>query len=371
MARTVHLADHRKGIAVNRDLWLFAATGLLVALLLAVFVAPHASTAPDGLERVAADKGFLEKGEARPLWRHALMPDYLVQQLGEGAASTAVAGLMGTLCTFMAGFMLARMLRGKTKPPSPPSPDAHSPHGPRTLDPRAKIIAMVAALVICVSTPAAQYAALAAYFVVLCGAFALCGISARIVARRLLAVLPMVLLCAAFIPFLKHDGVSGGYSLGIGGLHVSRSGLLVLWNIAAKATLGIGLITLLTETTPFPMLLRGLEQLHCPKLGILLLAFCQRFLYVLRDETLRMKRAADARGFRGRWLWHAPVLGRMIGSLFLRGYERGERVYLAMASRGFSGVLPAPGATPAMARTDRIFLGGTLAVFLALRIVLP
>ncbi len=239
------------------------------------------------------------------------------------------------------------------------------------LDPRAKLIAMIAALVICVSTPATHYAAFAAYFAVLIAALAIFQVPARVVVLRLLAVLPMVLLCAAFIPFLRHDTVSGGYSLGIGGLHLSHSGLLVLWNIAAKAALGVGLITLLTETTPFPMLLRGLEQLHCPRLGILLLGFCHRFLFVLRDEALRMKRAADARGFRGRWIWHAPVIGRMIGSLFLRGYERGERVYLAMASRGFSGALPVVETAPALARADHIFLGCTLAVFLALRIALP
>jgi cobalt/nickel transport system permease protein len=145
----------------------------------------------------------------------------------------------------------------------------------------------------------------------------------------------------------------------------------VLWNITAKALLGAGLVTLLTETTPFPLLLRALDQLRCPSIFLLLLAFCHRFLFVLRDEALRMKRAADARGFQGRWLWHAPVIGRMIGALFLRGYERGERVYLAMASRGFNGGMPAAEKPAALARADRLFLTCTLAVFLALRIALP
>ena len=239
------------------------------------------------------------------------------------------------------------------------------------LDPRAKIIAMAAALVICVSTPAARYAAFGAYFTMLFAAMAVSGVSVRVLARRLLAVLPMVLLCAAFIPFLPGDAIGGGYSLGVGGLHVSRSGLLVLWNIAAKAALGVGLITLLTETTPFPLLLNGLERLRCPRIALLLLGFCHRFLFVLRDEAFRMKRAADARGFQGRWLWHAPVVGRMIGALFLRGYERGERVYLAMAARGFNGGMPAGEAAPALARADRIFLACTLALFLACRVALP
>ena len=358
---------------MNRGIWIFAALGLLVALGLAAFVSPHASSSPDGLERIAADKGFLDKGEAEPLWRHALMPDYLVQRLGEGPAAKAAAGLFGTFCAFAIGYVLARLLRGKGRPDAPVRPPAHSrnSHLFPCLDPRTKLIAVFAALLICVSTPATGYAAFSAYFIVLGATFVLSGVSAHVLARRLLTVLPMVLLCAAFIPFLHHDAVGGGYSLGLGGLHVSRSGLLVLWNITAKAALGVGLITLLTETTPFPFLLRGLEQLRCPRIALLLLSFCHRFLFILRDEAFRMKRAGDARGFQGRWLWHAPVIGRMIGALFLRGYERGERVYLAMAARGFNGGMPAAGTPPALARTDRLFLTCTLAVFLALRVTLP
>ena len=239
------------------------------------------------------------------------------------------------------------------------------------LDGRTKIVAVCAALLICVSTPAPRYTAFGAYFVLLISAMTLSGVSVRVLVRRLLAVLPMVLLCAAFIPFLPREDVSGGYSLGIGGMQVSRSGLLVLWNVTAKAVLGMGLVTLLTETTPFPLLLRGLEQLRCPRLFLLLLGFCHRFLFVLRDEALRMKRAGDARGFQGRWLWHVPVIGRMVGALFLRGYERGERVYLAMAARGFNGVLPVAGSVTAWSRVDRLFLAGTLAVLLAVRVMLP
>ena len=235
------------------------------------------------------------------------------------------------------------------------------------LDARAKIAAVVAALLVCVSTPAGQFGAFAAYFAVLAAVCVAARVPLGVPARRMLAVLPMVLLCAAFAPFLP-DG--GGHGPGMAGPHVSRTGLLVLWNVTAKALLGVGLVTLLTETTPFPLLLRGLERLRCPRVFLQLLAFCQRFVFVLRDEALRMKRAATARNFRGRWLWHAPVVGRMIGALFLRGYERGERVCLAMAARGFTGTMPAAETTP-MGRADGALLAATLAAFLAIRILVP
>jgi cobalt/nickel transport system permease protein len=53
-----------------------------------------------------------------------------------------------------------------------------------------------------------------------------------------------------------------------------------------------------------------------------------------------MKRARDSRCFGGRWFWHSKAIGHMVGWLFLRSFHRGERVYLAMLSRGYNGTMP-------------------------------
>jgi cobalt/nickel transport system permease protein len=62
-----------------------------------------------------------------------------------------------------------------------------------------------------------------------------------------------------------------------------------------------------------------------------------RYVFVLGDELMRMKCARDARSFGGNSKWHIKTIGNIIGMLFIRTYERGERVYIAMVSRGFSG----------------------------------
>jgi cobalt/nickel transport system permease protein len=62
-----------------------------------------------------------------------------------------------------------------------------------------------------------------------------------------------------------------------------------------------------------------------------------RYIFVFQDEALRMKRARDARSREGNVFWHINSLGSIIGSLFIRAYERGERVYKAMLARGFDG----------------------------------
>ena len=238
------------------------------------------------------------------------------------------------------------------------------------LDPRAKIVGALAAVVLCVSTPPTRLGAFAVYFALAAALLAASRLPARHVARRLAVVVPFVLAIAAFAPFLKPTGVGGGYGLGIGGLSVSRGGLLVLWNTAAKALFGVSMIVLLTGTTPFPELLLGLRRLRCPEVVVLLLSFTYRYLFVLADEAMRLRMARDARGYRGRWLWQARAVGTMIAALFLRTYERAERVYVAMVSRGYDGRFPYLARSPLRSR-DALAAGLFLACMVAGRFAFP
>ena len=87
---------------------LFVLAALAVALVLAGLVSPFASPEPDGLERVAADQGFAEKGEGTPAW-NAPLPDYTLGGR-EGKWPKAVAGLLGTAVVFGAAYGLSRFL---------------------------------------------------------------------------------------------------------------------------------------------------------------------------------------------------------------------------------------------------------------------
>ena len=98
----------------------FVATGLLIAVLLVVFVAPHASSSPDGLEKVAADKGI--DGDVRPsAVADGPLADYGVKGVDHAALGTIVAGLVGVAVTFVivAGAMWLlrrRRARPETEP---------------------------------------------------------------------------------------------------------------------------------------------------------------------------------------------------------------------------------------------------------------
>jgi len=110
-----------------------------------------------------------------------------------------------------------------------------------------------------------------------------------------------------------------------------------LWNVVIKAWLSILSLIVLSSTTKFSELLKGLEQLRMPKVMVMILSFMYRYIFVLVDEVIRMKQARDSRNFGGKRTWQLKTIGNMVGTLFLRSYERGERVYGAMVARGFEG----------------------------------
>ena len=238
--------------------------------------------------------------------------------------------------------------------------------GFQALDPRAKIVTVLALILICVSTPPENRAAFAGYFLFIAALFPFSGVPPKFLARRMAVVLPFAAMTALFIPFMGADAAGGGYNLGIGDMHISRSGLAVFWNVLVKAAFGAACAVILSGATPFPELLAGLERMRMPRIATVITGMAYRYLFVLRDEALRMKRARDSRAYKGRWLWEAAAIGQMAGALFLRSYERGERVYLAMAARGFSGHWPGP-APRRITGADYGFVILSIGLFLFLR----
>ncbi|MCL5942920.1 MAG: cobalt ECF transporter T component CbiQ [Actinobacteria bacterium] len=232
------------------------------------------------------------------------------------------------------------------------------------LDPRTKILGLVGLTVVSVSTPAGAVWAFALYAGILLFLLGLSRLPVRFVLRRVAAVLPFVVVVAVFLPFFDRAG-GGGYN--IGGVRVSGAGLLVLWNVTAKAALGVTATTLLAATTSFPELIAGLERLRTPRLFTLIISFMYRYTFLFVEEFRRMRRAMEARNFQGRWLWQAAIVGHMVSSLFLRSYQRGERVYLAMLSRGYDGSMRTA-APLALRRADTTFLAVLAAVLLAIRL---
>ena len=88
-------------------------------------------------------------------------------------------------------------------------------------------------------------------------------------------------------------------------------------------------------------LILGLDRLRCPQILTQIATFMLRYLDVLAGEARRMRVARLSRGDDPRFLWQLRGFAAGVGALFLRAFERGERVYLAMLSRGYDGRMPA------------------------------
>ena len=197
-----------------------------------------------------------------------------------------------------------------------------------------KLLALVGFMLVVVSTPRAWYAVFGGYLLVLAVVIAWSRVPPTYLLKRLVIEVPF-LLFALLMPF-----VATGPTVEVLGLELSRPGLLAAWGLVAKGTLGVLASLTFAATTEPDEILRGMQRLHLPDLLVQIMGLMIRYLDVVTAELRRMLTGMRSRGFDPRSPRHWPVLARGLGSLFIRSYERGERVHLAMLSRGYQGRLP-------------------------------
>jgi cobalt/nickel transport system permease protein len=202
------------------------------------------------------------------------------------------------------------------------------------LPPEVKIVAAFLVVLCVVATPREVLWAFGGHAVLLFGLALLARIPPRWLASRLLIEVPFVVL-AVVLPF-----TAGGATTEVAGLALSTEGLLAGWNILVKGTLGLATSLLLAATTAPREIVVGLQRLRAPRLLITIITLMLRYAEVIVAEAKRMRIARICRGHDPRFLWQVGATARGIGSLFIRSYERGERVHLAMVSRGWSGAMP-------------------------------
>ncbi|MGH3941418.1 MAG: cobalt ECF transporter T component CbiQ [Pseudonocardiaceae bacterium] len=202
------------------------------------------------------------------------------------------------------------------------------------LPPQVKVLAAFLFVCCVVATPREAFWAFGGYLLVLVTVWVVATIPPGWIARRALIEVPFVVL-AVLLPFAE-----GGQRVHVGGVSLSVAGLLAGWNIVVKGTLGVLTSLTLAATTPPRDLLLGLQRLRVPRTFTTIATLMLRYLDVIIGEARRMRIARISRGHDPRLLWQAGATARGVGSLFLRSYERGERVHLAMLARGWSGEMP-------------------------------
>ena len=237
------------------------------------------------------------------------------------------------------------------------------------LDARVKFVLALAFILTTALTPAGAWPA---YVLLLAAAFSITMLSELgpgYVLKRAALALPFVLAALPLL-FTVEGAALFRLDLGIVQLTASWPGLERFASIALKSWISVQMAVILAATTPFPELLVAMRAIRIPRLMVAIFGLMWRYLFVLVDEALRLLRARDARSGHGDLPglkpggsipWRARVAGGMAGSLFLRSFERGDRIYAAMAARGYDGEVRTF-APPRLSPAQWAVLGGGLAL---------
>jgi len=197
-----------------------------------------------------------------------------------------------------------------------------------------KLLALVGFMLVVVATPHDWWQVFVAEALVLLAVIGISRVPLTYLAPRMVIELPFAVF-ALLMPFISH-----GPRTEVLGIVVSEPGLHAGLALLLKGSIGVLASLTLAATTEPQDALRGLERLRMPDLIVQIMGFMIRYLEVVTGELSRMLVAMRSRGCDPRSPKHWPTLARAMGALFIRSYERGERVHLAMLSRGYDGRLP-------------------------------
>ncbi|MFZ5810056.1 MAG: cobalt ECF transporter T component CbiQ [Chloroflexota bacterium] len=243
------------------------------------------------------------------------------------------------------------------------------------LDARVKLTLIIAFILTTSLTPMGAWAIYLILLAILVSAELLSELGIRFYVKRAVLALPFVL--AAFpLLFTIAGQPLWEFRVGAWVFQASVEGGVRFLSIAIKSWISVQAAVLLAVTTPFPDLLLAMRALRLPRMLVAIFGLMWRYIFVLADEALRLMRARSARSSlsldrpqrAGRSVsWRAKVTGGMAGSLFLRAFERADRIYVAMLSRGYDGEVRSLPLPPFQRRHwISIFVGISLFVFLLL-----
>lgn len=244
------------------------------------------------------------------------------------------------------------------------------------LDPRVKFILALAFILAVSLTPTGAWPVYVLLLALAISAAVLSELGVGYALKRALLALPFVLAALPVIFTLDGPALLR-LPLGPWTLTATQPGLARFVSIALKSWISMQAAILLAATTPFPDLMTAMRAVGLPRLLVAIFGLMWRYLFVLVDEVIRLSRArvsrsgqSDRPGLRpgGSLAWRAQVTGGMAGSLFLRAFERSDRIYVAMLSRGYDGEvraapLPPLGGSARLGLAAGLTLLGCLLIF--------
>ena len=235
-----------------------------------------------------------------------------------------------------------------------------------SIDTRAKLIVTAVFLVTMLSVPLRRLSEILLYSVFPIVTATTGGLHYGTVLKRSLAVLPFVVLVGSFNVIYDRAPV-----FRIGQLTVTE-GWIGFLSILLRGLLSTQALLLLVQSTGYYRMCRGLHRLGVPSFFTTQLLFVFRYIRVLLEESLDMKRARDARSY-GRSSYPLAVWGTLVGQLLIRTFDRAAYIHRAMLARGFTGRMPdcTLGSGSSWRPRDTVFVALWSTTFILMRLFEP
>ncbi|SFM75335.1 cobalt ECF transporter T component CbiQ [Thermodesulforhabdus norvegica] len=173
--------------------------------------------------------------------------------------------------------------------------------------------------------------------------FFITRIPGEILLKRLTAVVPFLFFLSFFLVVLSpHEGSSVRVILEpLDPFVLNRDALVISARISLKALIVVSVMPIMIDTSPYAVTILALKSIGVPESVAQILLLAYRYIFVFKDEALRMYRAMLLRGFRPRSdLRTFRISGNFLAMIFIRSYERTQRIHDAMVARGYRGKIP-------------------------------
>ena len=236
------------------------------------------------------------------------------------------------------------------------------------IDPRAKLLAALALIILVVLTPEGYFFSFTVYGITIGIVLVLSRIPIGYILKRSLVIIPFALAISFFIPFITPGSVLWDFSVFGRTVQITSTGTERFVSLGLKAFLSFCTVITLVSSTRFGDLMWAAGELGFPSKLVMIMSFMYRYLFIIVDEASHMILARDLRSCTRT---RNPLLlasGGIIGALWVRSYEHAEKLYYAMLLRGYTGQ-PMPLKTRHFMARDAVmtlvFVGSAVAGLLA------
>ncbi|MDR3291033.1 MAG: cobalt ECF transporter T component CbiQ [Methanobrevibacter sp.] len=157
--------------------------------------------------------------------------------------------------------------------------------------------------------------------------------------KRVIYILPFGGFIAIFQPFIRPGTIL--YSLPFG-INISYEGTIFGILLLSRLIVCISMIVLFSSTTPMNSMINSMRRLGFPKILSMILSMTVRYLFVFFEELDNIRNAQKSRCFnlwnrKISYIWRLKQIGYTIMGIFLSSFEKGEKIFFSMVSRGYSG----------------------------------